>query len=262
MTTSIKKRKGVSWLEYSLFSPFPELVHGVFLRHGGISKAPYHALNVSDTVGDDPKCVKKNFTAIQNALDLHSLTRDALDIHSLVRGKQIHHTTIREVEKGSPPVFEGCDGLITEEKGIGLLIAHADCQAALFYDPNKGLIGAAHAGWKGNVKRFYTKMVARFVARGSHPRNIFVCISPSLGPDHAEFKNYEQEFPPSFWPFQVKSSYFDLWAIAKRELLDAGIYENHIEIASICTYCSSKDFFSYRRDGITGRNGTVIALKS
>ena len=252
MTTSIKRKKEVSWLEFSLFTSFPELVHGVFLRHGGTSTEPYHTLNVSESVGDDPKHVNCNLITIQ----------DILETDSIARGKQVHHTTICEAGKGDSLVFEECDGLITTEKGTGLLIAHADCQAALFYDPQIGIIGAAHAGWKGNVKQIYTKMIERFVAKGSHPRNIFVCISPSLGPDHAEFKNYELEFPPSFWPYQVKSSYFDLWAIAKRELLDAGVYESHIEIASICTFCSPKDFFSYRRDGITGRNGTVIALKS
>ena len=180
----------------------------------------------------------------------------------MARGVQVHDTAISEVTKDSPRIFDRCDGLITTERGVGLLINHADCQAALFYDPQKEIIGAAHAGWKGNVKQIYMKMVERFIAMGSHPRDILVCISPSLGPDHAEFKNYEEEFPPSFWPFQVTPNYFDLWAIAKRELLDAGIYEKHIAIASICTYCSPKDFFSYRREGITGRNGTIIALKS
>lgn len=252
MTTTLKKKNGFSWLEFSLLSSFPQISHGVFLRQGGSSVGPYQSLNLSTGVGDDLKCVNKNLSSVQHLLG----------VHSLARGHQIHDTTISEVSAQGPLLFEGCDGLITAERGVGLLINHADCQAALFFDPQKGIIGAAHAGWKGNVKRIYMKMVERFIDMGSHPRDIFVCISPSLGPDHSEFVNYEMEFPPSFWPFQVKPFYFDLWAIGKRELLDAGIYEKHIAIASICTYCHPKEYFSYRRDGITGRNGTVIALKS
>ncbi len=217
-----------------------------------MSLPPYASLNVGVDVGDNPGHVRENLKRIA----------DFLDLRALYQGDLMHGTTVHTVAAGSPLFFPSCDGLVTRERGVGLLMTHADCQVALFYDPGEGIIGAAHAGWRGNVQRMYTKMVQRFVELGSHPREILVAISPSLGPDHAEFKDYKTHFPPSFWPFQVSPCHFDLWAIAKRELLDAGIVENHIEIAQVCTYCHGGDYFSYRREHLTGRNGTVIALKS
>ncbi|OGN54239.1 MAG: hypothetical protein A3G30_05450 [Chlamydiae bacterium RIFCSPLOWO2_12_FULL_49_12] len=245
-------KRGVSWLEFPLFSSYPHLVQGVFLRHKGVSKGAFASLNVGAGIGDNEEHVKENLEII----------RALLGIERLVQGNQVHGTQIVQVEKNSPSLVDECDGLITEKRGLGLLIKHADCQAALFFDPKKEIIGAAHAGWRGNVKQIYTKMVSSFAAMGSRPEDLLVAISPSLGPDHAEFKEYRKMLPKSFWPFQVAEGRFDLWAVAKKELLEAGVLEKNLQIASLCSFCHPKDFFSYRRNPLTGRNGTVIALKS
>ncbi|MDN3507073.1 MAG: peptidoglycan editing factor PgeF [Simkaniaceae bacterium] len=157
--------------------------------------------------------------------------------------------------------FEGeCDGLITLEPGVSLLIRHADCQAAIFYDPVKKAIANVHCGWRGSVQNIYANTVQKLVELGCRPKDLLVCISPSLGPEKAEFINHKTELPESFLPFQVKENHFDFWQISKWQLKEAGVLEKNIEIARICTFCEEKDFFSYRRDKKTGRNGTVIAL--
>src|SRR5262249_11397000 len=97
-------------------------------------------------------------------------------------------------------------------------------------------------------------------AFGSRPEDLLVGISPSLGPHSAEFKNYRTEFPQELWGFQVRPEYFDLWALARHQCEECGILPQHIEIAEICTYANPEDYFSYRRDGVTGRNATVAAL--
>lgn len=243
----IRKKSGpVEWLEFELLSEFPHLVHGVFLRHGGVSAAPFNQLNIGGGTGDDPIAIAHN----------RSLMLDALKLKKIVSGKQTHGVQIVEVPSDDPQLEESCDGLITKSAQVGLLIKHADCQAAIFYDPIRRIIANVHCGWRGNVQNIYSKIVERL----GHPEDLLVCISPSLGPDFSEFKNYETEFPASFLPFQKKPTYFDLWEISRAQLEEAGVLAHHIQIANLCTHANSTDYFSYRREKITGRHGTVIAL--
>ena len=244
-----KKNKAIEWLEFELLQDFPEIVHGVFLRQGGISKPPFHSLNMGTSAGDDLFAVMENRKRICNMLN----------VSKLIHGNQVHGKHLEIVETEEPAVC--CDGLITQTKGIGLLIAHADCQAAIFYDPVHQAIANVHAGWRGNVQNIYQETVLKMKnAIGTKAEDLLVCISPSLGPEASEFKNYREELPSFFLPYQFKPTYFNLWEIAKDQLLDAGVLPHHIEIASLCTFQEREDFFSYRRDKVTGRNATIIAL--
>ncbi len=242
-----KKRGRVEWLEFELLADIPELVHGLFLRQGGASEAPFNSLNAGGGSGDEPSRIELNRKKIEKIIGC-----------PLVSSKQCHGAVVEEV----PLSQEVCDGLITDQKGYGLVIKHADCQSAIFYDPIQKVVANVHAGWRGNVQAIYTKAIGKFYKRyGSKPENLLVSISPSLGPCCAEFINYKRELPPPFWAFQPKPTYFDLWEIARQELLSCNILPHHIQIASICTFCNKEDFFSYRRDKVTGRNATVVALK-
>lgn len=239
-----KKRGAVEWLEFELLADDPHIVHGVFLRHGGVSKAPFDSLNVG---GDDAEAKQSN----------RNILCETLCIEKLISGKQTHGIHIMEVPSENSQLEESCDGLITDKKDLGLLIQHADCQAAIFYDPVKRLVANVHCGWRGSVQNIYARTVKKM---GGRPENLLVCISPSLGPTAAEFKNYASELPATFFPFQVRANYFDFWAISRAQLEMAGVLPHHIQIAGMCTYSNAEDFFSYRRDKITGRNGTVVAL--
>jgi copper oxidase (laccase) domain-containing protein len=90
---------------------------------------------------------------------------------------------------------------------------------------------------------------------------LFAAISPSLGPCCGEFVNYHQELPEAFHGYQIRPNYFDFWAISKDQLRDSGVRSEQIEIAEKCTVCE-EDYFSYRRDGVTGRFASVIGLRS
>jgi YfiH family protein len=243
---------GLLFGQFELLLTFPALTHGTFTRHGGDSVAPFDSLNVGSSEASDP-AVEENHRRIANALK----------IPRLIESVQEHKDQIFLMEKlylSHKPI---ADILITQLKGIGLMIKHADCQAGLFYDPEEKVVANVHAGWRGCVQKVYTKAVKAMSHRfGSKPANIFACISPSLGPCHAEFKNYRTELPSSFWPYQVKPFYFDFWAIAENELLEAGLKPHHIEIARECTYANNGDYFSYRREKVTGRMGSVIALNA
>lgn len=245
-----RKKDNVEWLEFDLLADIPNLVHGVFLRHGGYSTGPYDSLNAGGGSGDDRECIRKNREKIQ----------ELLKIPMIVAGNQVHGNNVEIVTPSFADNID-CDGLVTSEENIGLMIKHADCQAAIFFDPILRLLANVHCGWRGSVKNIYANTIDKMKSLGSNPQNILVCISPSLGPLAAEFKHYSSELPESFWEFQIKPTYFDFWSISRQQLEKCGILRHHIEIASLCTVAEAKDFFSYRRDKITGRNATLVALK-
>ena len=245
------EKNKLQWLSFDMLEKYSNLVGGVFLRHGGTSTGSFSCLNMSEAVGDHPDCVKVNRFLIQKQIG----------VDHLVFAKMTHGNDIIEVTRNNFHMLPPADGLITKEKNLGLAITHADCQAAIFYDPENEIVALAHAGWRGLVSEIYRSMVVSLKKMGAKEENIKVCISPSLGPDHAEFKNYKEEFPKFFWSFKGdKPFHFNLFEIAKAQLLDAGIKDKNIEIVQTCTYSNPKDYFSYRREKVTGRNATVIAI--
>lgn len=247
---------GIEWLEFDLLSNIPHLTHAVFLRHGGCSKGPYKGLNTGFYVGDNLQDVEHNISLIKEKL--RGRTTPA---HHFVSGQGVHGKAIAHVSAHSPQEIPGVDGLITAEKGISLMMKHADCQVALFYDPKNHAIANVHAGWRGSVANIYREAIHKMCQTfGSRPHDLIVCISPSLGPNEAEFIHYKQELPKEFWQFQPCPHYFDFWTISEHQLKQEGILAHHIEIARMSTYSNPIDFYSYRRDKITGRHATCIHL--
>ena len=214
---------------------------------------------------DNPAIIQASFTRHGNfdACEASSLSqvKELLGISSLVQCNQCHGNEVYLVEN-IPEDIPTCDALITNKKNIGLLIKHADCQAAIFYDPIHQAIGAVHSGWRGAVAKIYTKTISAMQMHfGTDPKDLLVGISPFLGKCHAEFKNFKHEFPEEFWKCQVKPNYFDFAAIAMNELKAAGILPHHVNISSHCTFSNPEAFYSYRREKSKGRHGTVIALR-
>jgi len=245
-------KEKLQWLEFDLLEPYPHIVHGVFLRHGGVSDGAHAALNLSTSVGDLPDQVKTN----------RELLRKALQVPRVIFPNQTHGMNVERVTAKNADKTAQADAIFTTEKNIALGVTHADCQAAIFYDPVHEAVGVVHAGWRGLVQNIYARTLEAMQRDiGTQSQNLIVCISPSLGPDHSEFKNYKQEFPQDFWSFQVKPNYFNLWEIGRKQLLNLGILDKNIEITEICTHCNPKDYFSHRREKDTGRHGTVVALK-
>jgi polyphenol oxidase len=245
------KKNDIEWLEFDLLADIPLMRHGVFLRAGGSSQGCFSSLNSSYDVGDDPNCVSKNLVKIQEILEIPHLTW----------ANQIHGSDIIRIDSLNKHIIPECDGLISNTSGIGLMVKHADCQAAIFYDPKNHAVANVHAGWRGSVQNIYRQTIhAMKKAFGSDPSNLLVCISPSLGPESAEFIYYENELPEEFWKFQTAPYFFDFWSISENQLMNEGILSHHIEIARIDTYLNAADYFSYRRDKITGRHATCVKI--
>jgi YfiH family protein len=246
---------------FKILSGIPDLVHGVFTRHGGVSRPPYDTLNVAWNNGDSQEAVRENLARIKSTLAL-----DRLVASPQVHGDDVHvidETALQRAED-RPPILVAPpgDALATSLRGVGLLIKIADCQAIFLVDPVRKVIANVHCGWRGTVKELAPKVVRTLRERfGCRPRDLLATVSPSLGPCCAEFRSYRDELPPSFWPYEAKPRYFDFWAISRSQLLTAGLLPHNIEIARRCTVCEARDFFSYRGESTTGRLAAVLAWK-
>lgn len=227
-------------------------------RHGGVSRGRYASLNIGEHVGDRKDVVQQNRARVKAALSLPRL----------LSAKQVHGTEIYCLAEplSADMEVEGFDALVTDLPDVGLMIQQADCQAVLLFDPVREVIAAVHCGWRGSVQGILTQVLAVMARNyGTASEQLQAVISPSLGPCCAEFVNYRQEFPAEFQRFMVQDNYFDFWQITRHQLMGAGMSEERIQAAEICTCCSD-DYFSYRRatrqgNGLTGRNCSVIALQ-
>lgn len=145
-------------------------------------------------------------------------------------------------------VMKRVDGLITGEADIFLSVTAADCLVLYLYDPVSKTIGLLHAGWRGLARGIIQKALHQF----PDPRIVRVGISPFIQACHFEVR---ADVLSAFLPHpeavitREDKTYLDLGAVALRQLLEAGVNSEYIEISEDCTACLSERYFSYRRDG-------------
>jgi YfiH family protein len=229
----------------------PGLVHGIFTRQGGESRAPFDSLNVGLGIGDQPAAVAGNRRRVAACLG----------VDQLIFCNQVHEDGIRVFKDGDRHGRAGFDheegsgdAMITDMPGICLAIQVADCQAVVIYDPDRAVVANVHSGWRGSIINIIGRTVAAMTAEfGCDPGSLVAGVSPSLGPCCAEFVNYQLEIPKRLWPYRVSQDHFDFWAISRDQLSQAGIPNENIEITGCCTRCHPDHFFSYRVEQVTGR---------
>jgi len=256
-------------LKFHLLDGFTdELMHVVFTRHGGYSKAPYNSLNLGFAANDKMEDVKKNRRKVLEVCNLEAIV-SPWQTHSdnvLVLNQEnyaLHSFDYKNPERET----HNFDAVITASKDQAIMLKVADCQVIIFFDPSKKVLGLAHAGWKGLAKDISGKTIKAMVENfGCNPAHIIAGISPSLSTEHTEFSDPFNELPVDFHPFIVskKGKYFvDLWSFSKWQLEEHGLLSEKIELARICTFGDvANRFYSYRKDqGETGRFGVLAYLK-
>ena len=225
------------------------------IRAGGASDGPYAQGNVSLLVGDAPEAVAANRTAL--ALEL--------GLEAVAELKQVHgdHMLFEPAEEtflqaDTPPSVEG-DGVAASRPGLGLLIKTADCQPLFFAHESGRAVAALHVGWRGNRANFPAGGLRAFCARyNCAPGEVLAVRGPSLGPARAEFVHFEREWGDAYAPwFDVQRRTMDLWRLTRRQLEEAGMAPERIFSLDLCT-ASLPEFFSYRRDHVTGRQANLI----
>lgn len=238
------------------------VVHGVLTRRGGVSAGVFRSLNVGRLVGDDFETVEENHRRALDAFDR--------DPNGLAETRQVHGVEIATVERhpAGAWVRPEVDGLITDQPGVTLFMRFADCVPVLLFDPQKKVIGMAHAGWRGTVNRVVRNAIAAMQTQyGSRPQDILAGIGPSICAEHypvgeevvAQVQNAFGAEASGLLIRQNGAVKLDLWAANRLVLEQAGVRQ--IEISGQCTACDVENWFSHRAEnGRTGRFGAMIGL--
>lgn len=167
--------------------------------------------------------------------------------------RQVHGASVKVTREGG---FAGeADALVSDVAGLVLLVAVADCGPVLLRDAKAGVIGAAHAGWRGAVAGICEETVAAMIGIGAHPDRIEAWVGPCIGPQNFEVgEEVAGRFGDCFVLRNRARPHVDLPGAIRARLLDAGLGEGHIEVAHQCTVDLADRYWSYRRDGgICGR---------
>lgn len=177
--------------------------------------------------------------------------REKLGLNALVFMRQVHGNEVVIITKGDE--FPTCDAMISSLTGVGLAALAADCIPILFQDKFKGVIGVAHAGRVGTTLHVGQKTVEKMVeVFGSSVDDVEVFMGPSIQKCCYEVGLEVTAGLEEALHVRNGKYFLDLQSINKAELLDIGIQEKNIEVSSVCT-CCDKNYFSYRREGKTGR---------
>jgi purine-nucleoside/S-methyl-5'-thioadenosine phosphorylase / adenosine deaminase len=219
--------------------------HGFFTRKGGVSTGIYQGLNCGLGSNDINKSVLTNRTLVANAMQVDS---DALQSVN-----QIHSADVATLAGSIDRNAKKADAMVTATKGIALGILTADCAPILFSDPDAGVIGAAHSGWKGAISGISEATLSAMEALGAKRENITAVVGPSIsqrayevGPEFFEdFTAHDGAYSRFFAQGTDDRMQFDLPSFCLYRLREAGI--GHATWTGHCTYTEPDRFYSYRR---------------
>jgi hypothetical protein len=263
LTTMAEGARGVRLLDTDHLGPGSRVRCFVTERHGGVSPAPYHSLNLAYHVGDDPRHVAENRRRASEAAGI-----DAAD---WVVGQQVHGSGVRRVtaaDRGRGAAshassLPGTDGLVTDAIETPLIVLLADCAAVWLFDTRVGAVGLAHAGWRGAAdhvaRRTVEAMTGAFATR---PADVRAVIGPSIGPEDyvvgTEVITAYRHAYPAEWPLLMRvgadgATRLDLWQANAVDLQSAGVVRERIHTMGISTASRTDLFFSHRAEGETGR---------
>ncbi len=218
--------------------------HGFFTRRGGASSGVFAGLNCGVGSTDQSEIVKINRARVADAM--------GVSVDCLSGVHQVHSADVITVTE---PLQEKpqADALVTRTPGLALTVLTADCQPVLFADAKAGVIGAAHAGWRGALDGVLSATVDAMVTLGAKPDNISAVIGPTIsqsayevGPEFIDaFLAEDPEFSRYFAQGNGDRMQFDLPGFGLNRLRGAGV--GHAEWTRHCTYSDPDRFYSYRR---------------
>lgn len=223
-------------------------IHGFSTRHGGISPKPYESLNLGGAE-DLAENITENRKRALSALDISFEQVSYLN--------QVHSNTVCQGAVGK----QTGDALVTNQKGLAIVVGAADCYPILFQDDKNQVIAAAHCGWKGTLARIVKNTIEEMCQLGAEKQQIKIAIGQGISSQNYEvseeviLKFKAAGFPEACW----NGRQLDLLKANQFVALENGISKEHIWSMNRCT--TEPDFFSYRRDGgKTGRMWAVIML--
>jgi len=223
-------------------------------RTGGVSARPFDSLNLGFAEGDDPTAVRANRAELCAALGIEGFAAAAQ-----VHGPVLHRVGPDERVAGyagPETAIAGCDALEVSARGLPVAILTADCVPVALADDRRAI--AVHAGWRGIREGVVPSVLRRF----PDPTSVTAAIGPSIGPCH-----YEVGEEIGRW-FLLSSGtavrrrgrwFVDLPGAVERSLAEGGVTD--VARVEACTFHEPDRFFSYRRDGRTGRQAMVVVRR-
>jgi hypothetical protein len=222
-------------------------------RRGGVSGPPWDTLNLGLSAGDAPPSVSENRRRLLACLGLRP--------DALATAGQVHGANGRLVS--NPGHHADCDALFTLTHGIALAVATADCMSLLYAAP--GAVAAVHAGWRGAAAGLpATALSTLCQTAGAAPGSVRVALGPCIRSCCYEVgSEVADRFPARAVTRSAGRLHLDLPAVARLQLLEAGLPPEAFEDTGGCTACQHEWYFSHRRDaGRTGRLWGLVALRA
>jgi YfiH family protein len=226
----------------------------VTTRHGGVSTGPYASLNLGDHVGDDPAAVAANRRLLRAQLPTEPVWL-----------QQVHGTRCIAAATAEP----GCeaDAVFSRSPGVVCAVLTADCLPILLCDTDGTVVAAAHAGWRGLAAGVIEATVATM---GVPNERLMAWLGPAIGPRHFEVGGEVRETfiahdPQAVLAFVARPNgkwLCNIYQLAAQRLSALGVCRSvgNAASADFCTVRDAQQFFSYRRDGVTGRMASLIWL--
>ena len=221
-------------------------------RQGGVSLPPWDTFNLGDHVDDDPVAVDENRRRLLKIVGVQAVTWL----------RQVHGTIVASLPSAEPSVT--ADAATTVEPGVVCAVLTADCLPVLFCNAQGSRVAVAHAGWRGLAAGVLERTVACFKPED----RLLAYLGPAIGADHFEvgpevrrtFIEGDLGADACFVPSPQRDGHYlaDLYGLARRRLGAVGVAS--VYGGEGCTYSDSERFFSYRRDGETGRMASLIWL--
>lgn len=229
--------------------PRPDHVGSAYSgRCGGVSLPPYDRLNLGDHVGDSPAAVAQNRSLLLNALP---------GVDRIQWLNQVHGSDVHEVDASSDCHVFTADAATTTMAGVACAVLTADCLPVLFCDADGKRVAAAHAGWRGLADGILLNTLKYF----DDPSKVSAYLAPAIGPLAFEVgpevrDAFAWAADDCFVAGHGDRLYADIFKLARQQLNDAGVGSVHG--GGVCTVSSPERYFSFRRDGITGRQVSLI----
>lgn len=235
--------------------PAPANVHAFFsTRKGGFSSGVYAGLNLGTHVQDDFDVVQKN----------RGLLRDELMLtHEPVWLNQVHGVDVFDANQPSNGI-PTADAAVTQQVNLPITVMTADCLPVLFCDKSGKTIATAHAGWRGLCSGVLENTIRSMNVPASE---ILVWLGPAIGPNafevgdevRAAFIDINTDAALAFKPGSIEGKWMaDIYTLARQRLTTSGV--DQIYGGQWCTFSDADNFYSYRRDGQTGRMAGLIWL--
>nr|WP_297403898.1 peptidoglycan editing factor PgeF [uncultured Marinobacter sp.] len=227
------------------------------IRIGGVSKSPWASLNLGDHVGDDAQAVAENRRRLARGIGLPA--------ESIAWLNQVHGTRVVEVTRQNLAGLPDADASFTREPGVACAILTADCLPVVLCDREGTVVGAAHAGWRSLCGGVLENLVDAMAVAGE---DLQAWMGPAIGPGsfevgpevRAAFLEEDLAAERAFSAADARPGHYfaDIYELARQRLVRAGV--RSVTGGGFCTVDDDARFYSYRRDGQTGRMATLVWL--